>query len=61
MASTSMKAAEIDAKDLAHNITATLHIKRGEQLRWRLWIAMRLIRLACWIGWMNFGGIEEML
>jgi hypothetical protein len=50
--------AEFDAKDLAGQMTVTVHIKRGKEWSMRLRIAALLVRLACWIGWMHFGEVE---
>ena len=46
--------AAVDARKLASKVTLTLTIKHGRQWRGRIWIAGKLIRLACWIGWIGY-------
>jgi hypothetical protein len=38
--------AEVDAVDGMRQVTMYLRIKRGTELRWRLWLGTRLIALA---------------
>ena len=40
----------VDAVKLAHQIVVEVEIRRVKEMMWRLWLAKRLLRLACWIG-----------
>lgn len=45
--------AELDARDIASNLTVDVSIKRYNSWRIRLWIALRLIEFAAWLAWVN--------
>jgi hypothetical protein len=38
--------ANVDAVKAMRNVTMTLHIKRGTELRWRVWLGGKLLALA---------------
>lgn len=48
-----MQAVKLDAKKLAGKISIKVEIKNYYQWRTRLWLAEKLIRLGCWIAWLN--------
>lgn len=48
----------IDARELAHGITAEVRVRRWTEWRLRMRVALWLIRLAMWVGWMNVEIIE---
>jgi len=48
-----MQAIKFDAKNLANKIGIKVEIKNYYQWRRRLWLAEKLIRLGCWIAWIN--------
>lgn len=45
---------EFEAKELAKGLTLELTIKDYNQWRTRLWLAEKLVMLACWIAWINY-------
>jgi hypothetical protein len=45
--------AELDAKQLANELTITVEIKRHKEWTLRLWVAAKLIKLAAWIAWVG--------
>jgi hypothetical protein len=49
-----MQAVKLDAKNLANKISIKVEIKNYYQWRIRLWLAEKLIRLGCWIAWINY-------
>ena len=49
----------LDAKSFALGHTMNVTVRRGREWRWRLWIVKILIRLACWIAWINCEIVEE--
>ena len=44
---------EIDSVKLMQRITMTVKLKRHRELKFRLWLATRLLILAAWIGNFN--------
>lgn len=48
----------LDAQEMASHVTLTIKVKRGRQWQARLAIAIWLMRLAAWIGWLGFE-VEE--
>ncbi len=53
--------AEINLRDIASKITVTVTIKNETQWRWRIWLAVQLIKLAAWVAWMNVEFVENEL
>jgi hypothetical protein len=49
---------EFDAKELGGRVTMVVTIRRYNQWCFRIWLGVKLIRLAAWIMWMNVE-IEE--
>jgi hypothetical protein len=43
----------LSAKSLMHSLTLTVRISRMPELRFRLWLGMKLIHLAAWVMWTN--------
>jgi hypothetical protein len=43
----------LSAKSLMRSLTLTVRISRMPELRFRLWLGMKLIRLAAWVMWCN--------
>lgn len=41
----------LSAKSLMHSLTLTVRISRMPELRFRLWLGMKLIHLAAWVMW----------
>lgn len=50
-----MASAEISARDVSRKLVVVVKIRRSREMAVRHAIAIALIKLACWIGWM---GIE---
>ena len=49
----------VDAKVMAAGLNMTVTVRRSRQWRFRLWFSTQLIRLACWISWINYEIIDE--
>jgi hypothetical protein len=52
-------AIDIDAKDLANQLTIEARVKNFNQWKIRIWIGTKLIQLAGWVMWANIEFIED--
>jgi len=43
----------LDAQNIAHNLTLNVTITRMDQWRWRIALGSWLIRLAAWVMWVD--------
>lgn len=44
---------ELNAKDIMGDMTMHVSVSGLRALRWRAWVAVKLIRLAAWIMWVD--------
>jgi len=54
-----MKSTVLDARELAQQITLTVHIRRLKEWEIRLWIAALLFRLGAWVAGFDIEFEEE--
>ncbi len=48
-----MASHKIEVKKIVSGATINVTVLGLRQWRWRLWVSKQLIRLACWISWMD--------
>jgi hypothetical protein len=48
-----MAEAVVDMKEMANRVTITATLKNARQFHWRVWLGVRLIKLAAWVMWMD--------
>ena len=49
----------VDAMGVMNSFTVKVHLERHNEMRIRVWFAIRLMKLASLIGGFGWGGIEE--
>ncbi len=54
-----MASHKIEVKKIVSGATINVTVLGLRQWRWRLWVSKQLIRLACWISWMNCTIVDQ--